>query len=71
LRAALKQIGQAPQSASLLESYIGRYEVRRRRLNRFPHLVIYSCWPGEVVVVAVSHIRREPLYWLDRLTAPE
>lgn len=71
LRTALNQIRQAPQSASLLESYTGVYEVRRLRLNRFPHLLIYSCWPDEVVVVAVSHVRREPLYWLDRLAPPE
>lgn len=71
LRGALTRIPQAPQSAAVLESYSGPYEVRRYRLNRFPYLVVYSCWPADVIVVAVSHVRREPFYWLERLGSPE
>ena len=71
LRGALDRIRQAPQTAALLESYAGPYEIRRYRLKRFPYLVIYSCWPADVIVLAVSHVRREPFYWLDRLGQPE
>lgn len=67
LRGALARIRGNPQSAALLESYTGPYEIRRHRLKRFPYLVIYSCWPADCIVLAVSHERREPFYWLDRL----
>lgn len=55
LRGALTRIPQAPQSAAVLESYSGPYEVRRYRLNRFPYL-------GSLLVLAGRcHCRgREP-----------
>lgn len=36
-------------------------------LRRFPYLVVFECRSEDLVVVAVSHGRREPLYWLDRI----
>lgn len=54
-------------SCAPLESYHGRYDVRRCLLNRFPYLVIFDNRPEEVLVVAIAHVRRRPLYWLDRL----
>jgi toxin ParE1/3/4 len=71
VRIAFKRIGQAPQAAAVLESYSGPFEVRRYRLKRFPYLVIYSCRPAEAIVVAVSHVRRDSLYWLERLGPPD
>lgn len=32
-------------------------------MPRFPYAVVFVCRPDEVVVVAVAHMRREPLYW--------
>ncbi len=67
LRHAFDRIAGAPEACAKLESYTGRHEVRRFLMNRFSYLVIYRCRPTETLVVAVSHVSREPLYWLDRL----
>jgi plasmid stabilization system protein ParE len=62
------KIGSDPLSFSRLESYSGRYQVRRCILHRFPYLVIYTCRENEALVVAIAHARRRPLYWLERLS---
>jgi plasmid stabilization system protein ParE len=64
---AIAKIGSDPRSFSRLESYRGRYEVRRCVLHRFPYLIVFACRPDETLVVAVAHARRRPLYWLERL----
>jgi hypothetical protein len=65
--AAMKRIGDDPLLFSRLESYTGRHEVRRCILHRFPFLVIFVCLPDEAIVVAITHVRRRPLHWLERL----
>jgi plasmid stabilization system protein ParE len=41
---------------------------RRRMLNRFPYGLIYQVLEeqGEIVILAVMHLRREPEYWTER-----
>ena len=39
---------------------------RRRVLTRFPYAIIYKVLAAEIVVVAISHQRRSPSYWLSR-----
>ena len=56
-----------PTALPRLESYRGLHEIRRCALERFPYLVIFVCRPDEAVVVAISHARRHPLYWVERL----
>lgn len=41
--------------------------VRRCRLRRFPYALIYQVKPDRVLVVAVMHLRRDPVYWRSRL----
>ena len=41
-------------------------DIRRYVLRRFPFAISYLDEPAEVVILAVAHTRREPLYWLDR-----
>jgi hypothetical protein len=65
---AFDRIGSAPQSFSRLESYNGRHDVRRCVLRRFPYLIVFACYPEKTLVVAIPHVRRRPLYWLERLT---
>lgn len=45
--------------------------IRRCRLARFPYGVIYMEDGGDQLVLAVAHLHRAPLYWLDRLQAGE
>jgi hypothetical protein len=66
-KATLARIEIAPESFAPLEHYLGRHEVRRSLMRRFPYVVIFWCRDRAIYVVAVSHSRREPLYWLDRL----
>jgi toxin ParE2 len=41
--------------------------VRRFRLRRFPHGIVYVVEADEIVVLAVAHLHREPSYWRSRL----
>jgi hypothetical protein len=67
LTQALDRIRRGPAELPRLESYSGLHDVRRCLLKKFPYLVIFAYRPDDVAVIAVSHARRRPLYWLDRL----
>lgn len=53
-----------PEAYTLIET-----DLRRGFLKRFPYGVIYGIDHDQncIVVVAVSHLHREPFYWLDRV----
>lgn len=40
---------------------------RRKPFPRFPYSLVYTVEDDVVTVVAVSHHRRHPLYWADRI----
>lgn len=42
-------------------------DVRRARMKRFPYSVLFREMSGVVQVLAVTHHRRRPNYWLGRL----
>ena len=67
LEEAVEQIRQNPTGCPLWEHYHGAAEIRRSRLHRFPYVVIFVRSGDLVRVIAVSHARRHPLYWLARL----
>jgi plasmid stabilization system protein ParE len=62
-----QRLCEAPQACSQLEAYSGPHGVRRCSLKRFPYIVIFLCRPSETIVLAVSHVRRRPFFWLERL----
>lgn len=41
---------------------------RRCQLRRFPYGIVYQILETEILVVAISHLHREPEYWQERLT---
>lgn len=41
--------------------------VKRVLVHRFPYLVIFVELPRVIRILAVSHVRRRPGYWLRRL----
>jgi len=43
------------------------HDIRSCRLHRFPYLVVYRYQADELLIIAVSHVRRKPFYWLNRL----
>jgi len=59
---AVRDIGERPECWPIV-----RFEVRRRRVRRFPYALLYCEDPEEVVVLAVRHHRRHPDYWIDRV----
>ena len=61
------EIRNTPEGGSLLEGFDGPERIYRRQLKRFPYLVIYRIQQTEILVLAVSHARRRPLYWVERL----
>lgn len=42
-------------------------DLRRGLLARFPFSLLYAIEPGGLLVVAVTHQRRQPEYWKDRI----
>jgi len=44
--------------------------LRRCRTQRFPYGLIYQVGDDEVLIIAVAHLHREPIYWRDRLSPP-
>jgi len=40
---------------------------RRCQLRRFPYGIVYQLLETEILVVALSHLHREPDYWQNRL----
>lgn len=66
-RRVRERIIESPLQWPRMEFYEGRHDVRRCFMDRFPFGVIFVRRPDELVVVAVAHMRREPLYWLDRI----
>jgi plasmid stabilization system protein ParE len=42
--------------------------VRRFLINRFPYLILFVTRADAVVVIAVFHVRRDPLMWQRRVT---
>ena len=59
---AIEDIAKHPEHWPVLGS-----NIRRRLLHRFPYAILYRIDPNEVVVLAVSHLRRRPWYWIDRI----
>jgi plasmid stabilization system protein ParE len=43
---------------------------RRKRIKRFPYVIIYTLDPDAIYIVAVAHNQRDPDYWLHRLDEP-
>jgi toxin ParE2 len=63
--AGLRRIEELPNAWHALGDQLRRY-----RLKRFPYGIIYHVGEGEIVVIAVAHLHREPGYWYARLKKP-
>jgi len=44
--------------------------IRRAVLSRFPYIVAYEEDANRILVLAIAHTRRRPLYWLTRARQP-
>ena len=43
-------------------------DIRRLLFRSFPYSLIYGIDESTIVVIAVAHNRREPHYWVERMT---
>jgi hypothetical protein len=62
------RIATRPESHSRYEPYRGTDSIRRCKVRPFSYLVIYRQREEELLVIAICHGRRMPLYWLQRLS---
>ena len=60
---AIDRVAQNPEAGSPLSA---DGKTRRVLVPRFPYQLVYRLRPGEVVVVAVAHMKRRPGYWRDQ-----
>lgn len=66
--AAFRRVGDGPGS---FPNWPGLSQssppIRRALADRFPYAVAFEVYPTRVLVLAVAHTRRKPLYWLARV----
>ena len=58
----LERIQALPSAWPLLSN-----RTRRCRTRRFQYGVVYRATQDEILVVAIAHLHRRPLYWLERI----
>jgi plasmid stabilization system protein ParE len=67
-RKARQFIADGPQSWAKVEGWDREPTLRRKGVPGFPYGIIYYVTATEIVIVAYAHERREPGYWMDRIT---
>ena len=65
--AAMRNARRRPQVGSLVMAQRSTAEIRRLRVRPNDYQVVYAVYADHVLVVAVAHSKRKPLYWLDRV----
>lgn len=56
-----------PEAGEARGKKLKRFEARRFVVKRFPYLVYVATVRGGPEIIAISHARRRPGYWRDRL----
>ena len=66
--ATLDRIGNAPESYSAWPgTRVVDPLIRKATVQRFPCLIAFEKHEQHVLVLAVAHAKRRPLYWLTRV----
>ena len=66
--AALDRIEDAPESyAAWAGTRTTGQLIRKATVQRFPYLVAFEKHEQHVLILAVAHAKRRPLYWLTRV----
>lgn len=65
--AALDRIGNAPESYPVWPGTRTRGPlIRKTTVQRFPYVIAFEKHERHLLVLAVAHAKRRPLYWLTR-----
>jgi plasmid stabilization system protein ParE len=63
----LERIGEVPTSFPVWPgTSTAPFSIRRAVVKRFPYVVAFEVHSEHSLVLAVSHAKRRPLYWLSR-----
>ncbi|HRD99711.1 MAG TPA: type II toxin-antitoxin system RelE/ParE family toxin [Ilumatobacteraceae bacterium] len=65
--AALEAALRSPRTGQLVELKRSKTEVRRKAVQPHDYQVVYAVYDERILVLAVAHNRRRPLYWRDRV----
>ena len=67
ISSALDRIGALPASFSAWPgTRTSTGIIRRAVLSRFPYCIAFQVHPVQTLVLAITHSKRRPLYWLAR-----
>lgn len=66
-RLCTRRISLNPLAFAAHPMYAGNAEIRRCVLSRFPYEIVFAVLGEFVMVLAVAHSHRWPLYWQARL----
>ena len=61
IASAVADIAENPERWPIIQS-----DIRRRLIHRFPYALFYRADTDEIVVLAVAHLHRRPVYWIER-----
>ena len=65
--AALDRIGDAPEShPAWTGTRTAGSLIRKATIQRFPYVIAFEKHDQHLLVLAVAHVKRRPLYWLTR-----
>ena len=65
--ASLDRICNSPESyAEWPSTRVSGRSIRRATIRRFPYVIAFERYERHVLVPAVAHAKRRPLYWLTR-----
>lgn len=64
---ALHSANENPESCTTLETLPNGYPFLRIRLHRFRYLLIFLELDSQLTLIAFSHTKRRPHYWLSRI----
>ena len=63
----LDRIGEAPESLPMWpRTSAAPLRIRRALINRFPYVIAFEVHSELILVLAIAHAKRRPLYWLSR-----
>jgi plasmid stabilization system protein ParE len=63
---AFDAVGEAPASFVVVDDWQG-VVLRRAMVRGFPYQVVFGELSGQLWIIAVAHLRREPGYWRTRV----
>ncbi|MEQ8438064.1 MAG: type II toxin-antitoxin system RelE/ParE family toxin [Ilumatobacter fluminis] len=65
--ATMRNARARPRIGSLVAGQRSTAKIRRMRVRPNDYQVVYAVYADHILVVAVAHNKRKPLYWLDRV----